>query len=535
MIRCQRLPAWSWGLLSLIALPVSTQSANAQTVPSPSAASFQCSVVHGHTAGEDHLAAERYKEAAEYFRKELSQSPQSLDAQLGLVDALLGQDNLTGAKESVDAMAKANPKATLTQVAQAHEAFRAGGFVTAAQLARSAAAADRCEGRALAALGEVMRAAGYNARAAALFAAAHSLRPDDEAIRRSWIGTLSPALRLAELERYIASKPNVSTQTARDLENAAARMKARRPDECRLVTKLPETKLSLQPVPTGTTHPSAYALDVSLDGKRRRLELDTGAGGIVLSKSAARALGIEPEIHTTSGGVGEQTSEAYLIHVPSIKIGDLEFANCMVQVVEHSRLEEVDGLIGMDFLGRYLVTLDFWAGEVRLSQLPKRPDQPAADDSEANAQAPRDRYIAPEMKDYESVLRFGHAMLIPAGIRRDSQHYIIMDTGAAMSNFALPFAREVSKLHDSPMQIRGITSKVNTVYTTDDVALLAGSLVLPAQKYVAYDMTNISHSLGFETAGLLGLPTLQRLTLSIDYRDNLVKLKYDSNHDKGLF
>ena len=44
-------------------------------------------------------------------------------------------------------------------------------------------------------------------------------------------------------------------------------------------------------------------------------------------------------------------------------------------------------------------------------------------------------------------------------------------------------------------------------------------------------MTGLSHSNGFEISGLLGLPTLQRLTIKIDYRDNLLKLSYDPKKD----
>jgi hypothetical protein len=43
----------------------------------------------------------------------------------------------------------------------------------------------------------------------------------------------------------------------------------------------------------------------------------------------------------------------------------------------------------------------------------------------------------------------------------------------------------------------------------------------------AVDTTTIGNSDGVEISGFLGAPTLHQLTLSIDYRDNLVKFTYD--------
>jgi len=48
-------------------------------------------------------------------------------------------------------------------------------------------------------------------------------------------------------------------------------------------------------------------------------------------------------------------------------------------------------------------------------------------------------------------------------------------------------------------------------------------------------MTNISHDESVEVSGLVGLPTLSRLTITVDYRDNLIQLKYDPKHDVQRF
>ena len=106
-----------------------------------------------------------------------------------------------------------------------------------------------------------------------------------------------------------------------------------------------------------------------------------------------------------------------------------------------------------------------------------------------------------------------------------------MDTGASVTSLSPEIARETGKLHGSEVQLSGLSGKVKRTYETKDVPLRVANLMLPPSVYYAFDITGISHNNGFEASGLLGLPTLQRLTIQIDYRDNLLKLSYDPKHD----
>ena len=44
----------------------------------------------------------------------------------------------------------------------------------------------------------------------------------------------------------------------------------------------------------------------------------------------------------------------------------------------------------------------------------------------------------------------------------------------------------------------------------------------------AFDITNISDSIGTEISGFLGFTTLRVLDVKIDYRDALIEFKYDA-------
>ena len=239
-----------------------------------------------------------------------------------------------------------------------------------------------------------------------------------------------------------------------------------------------------------------------------------------------------------TGGVGDEGDrDSYVAHVHSLRIGQIEISDCMIEVVNQSKLD-VDGLIGMNVFRDWLVTLNYPEGTARLDPLPARPRNKFADtaDGEYGDDLPQDRILPPDLKDWNMILRYRHDLLLPARLQASKHvHYLILDTGASMTNLSTSMANEAGKLHLSPAQIIGISGKVKKVYETDLTPLTVANLTLSPADYYAYDMTSISHNNGFEISGLLGLPTLQRLTIQIDYRDNLLKLNYDRKHDLVRF
>ena len=118
---------------------------------------------------------------------------------------------------------------------------------------------------------------------------------------------------------------------------------------------------------------------MKVNGKRRRLEIDTGASGLTLSRSAAAGLGLTRERQIESFGVGDNGNVTTSIaHVESVRIGNLEFRNCAVDILEQRKALDIDGLIGGDVFSKYLLTLDYPKLQMRLNQLPPRPDEKRA-------------------------------------------------------------------------------------------------------------------------------------------------------------
>ena len=115
-----------------------------------------------------------------------------------------------------------------------------------------------------------------------------------------------------------------------------------------------------------------------------------------------------------------------------------------MRVLEQPSVNGEEGLIGGDVFTRFLVDIDFPSEKLRLLELPKRPEENATTialqtekgDSDSTGEeapenanqaasaklvpsgysGPQDRYIAPEMKSYTQVHRFGHNLLVPTSI-----------------------------------------------------------------------------------------------------------------------
>jgi len=138
-----------------------------------------------------------------------------------------------------------------------------------------------------------------------------------------------------------------------------------------------------------------------------------------------------------------------------------------------------------------------------------------------------DATLPPDMQGWTRFYQFGHLLLIPARVGESREALFVIDTGAARTLISYDIAAEVSKLApNDKLSLRGINGKVADIYQAGDLYLQFAGFRQRNQAMTSFDMWPQSRGIGVEISGFLGLPVLSLFTITIDYRDGLVKFDY---------
>jgi hypothetical protein len=392
---------------------------------------------------------------------------------------------------------------------------------------------------------------------------AHALHPSDPDIQLYWIRSLVPSEQVSYLEDYLSHESSDSAEERTHLRNHLEYLKARQKDlghSCRLATKPTATEADLLRLSGERPNQTrGYGLAVALNGQNSKLQLDTGASGILIDRRIAQKAGLTKLSDTTLEGLGDaRGANAYFAVAKSIKVGDLEFLDCPVAVVEKRSVLGLDGIIGADFFQAFLIDLDFPNRKLRLAELPIRPDEipvptglqvgnrssdlggrsqsglpTVASDDPANFDHAdsRERYIPPDMKSYTPVYRFGHALLIPTTVGKDPARLFLIDTGSYMNMISVTTAREVTKVHeDSRLMVKGLSGTVNNMSSADEIRLQFGQVRYSITNEATLDLVSMSNQIGTELSCVLGSIAFLPFDVHIDYRDGLVEFAEKPGH-----
>jgi predicted aspartyl protease len=518
------------------------------------------------------LLAADYAKAEAFYRVELTNKPGSVEATAGLVHALLRHQKVKEAADVVAAALKAAPGSAALISLRGEVELRQGFPWVAAVSATDAFQRDPCLARNYLLLARLDSLSSLHASSLKAITMAHQLDPTDPEIRREWLFTLPLKQRLAEAEAYGNSANGNDADDARgwsEYLDTLRKQASHPPKACRLVSQVETTQIPFEFIVKGAHH-EGFGLPVKLNNRSSVLAVDTGATGLLISRRVAEHAGLKAFNAEEVSGIGDKGSQAaYSAFADKIRIGDLEFQDCLVEVLDSNKdvAGDLDGLIGMDVFSDFLVTLDFPGRKLLLGQLPKRPEEmrtvpslktsdgdsdetgdgtaggsaerskevtggtQAAANSTARQQTrrgPSDRYIAPEMRDYTQVYRTGQDLLIPTALNGGHPKLFIMDTGSWATTISPDAAREVSKVQrDYMRRVVGVSGEVDNVFLADQVTFTFAYRSQKLDSVPSLDTANISKALGVEVSGFLGAKTLNLLTIHIDYRDGLVKCEYD--------
>jgi thioredoxin-like negative regulator of GroEL len=451
-----------------------------------------------------HYRRGEFDAAIKSYNLVLQQNPQSPDAYAGLTRVYLKQKEVDQAFDIATKGLQATDSPTV-HAALGEVLFRQGKIPEAEREWVNVINRGYPNARAYWGLARVRTALSLYAQAQQMLDKAHEFDPADPDILKYWVNSLSHAEQIKFWENYLASPTNDDAETRADMQHRLDYLRAiqnQSPHTCHLISHVPSMETSLLRILTDPTHLRGYGLAVSVNGAKGNLLLDTGASGIVIDQGMARKADIIKISDMDVSGVGDKgRSGGFVGFASSIKIGELEFQDCRVSVVEKRTVLGDDGLIGADMFNNFLVDIDFPREKLRLSPLPARPGEktkqvtapagkegsgPSGDNSSTEAasnpgaksspsahHAPRDRYIAPEMQSYTPVYRFGQDLLIPTRMADQTLRLFAIDTGSSRNLLSLRAAHRTPrftttrrcKCTDSAVQWRKSTWRIRPFFS----------------------------------------------------------------------
>lgn len=512
----------------------------------PAVATRESCVANSKLPGPAETALSRrdFSSAESLFREALTKDAKDEGAHEGLLRTLIAQDKVVEAAKAAAAWAAAAPASSMAMTALGEVRLRQGNPGEALLLFQKAVRTNRCNARAYYGVAKVEELAGMYATGRWLIEQAYRLHPTDNSIYLTWISTRQREERLKLLVDYAEYSDQINDEDRAKLKTRLAKESLYHSTDCRMTAESPrEATIPMGAVMDGISRFVSWGLDVKFNGKQRRLQIDTGASGITLTRTAAMFMGIKREDSTVSWGVGDKGQvETSVAHVASVKIGGLEFINCPVEILENSSVLDSEGIIGGDVFYKSLLTLDFPKHELRLAPLPDRMGSNAVlritsdvgvEDADDEI---HDLYVAPEMAQWNRVFRRGSDLLMRTRIVETKrvkdaaawkEKLFLLDTGAGANLISTQAAAEVTRVSRSwSTAVRGVSGKVNDVFDAGRFTLEFAGIRLDSPSMTAIDFTKISHEDGVEVSGLIGAPALFQVVMHIDYRDNLVWCEY---------
>jgi tetratricopeptide (TPR) repeat protein len=538
-------------------LTIHGSNAQGQSTIVPTTPSSNASAVMARLAEANQLFAQRkIPDAAIKYQEIVKADPKVALAQVGLMRCLLMMHKVDNAQAAATAALAALPTSPQVLTAAADVQFRSGKIPESEKLYVKAENLDPKAPEPYLGLAQIYKAYSLYGRAYQNLKKAHEVAPNNPPVQLMYFHSLPHADQIPTLEAYLA-KPDINPQMARGLQGYLTALKkgaAAPAHVCKLVSNVQQTDTKLNSVARPDTRLGAVGLNVQINKQDVRLALDTGATGVLLGRAAAEKLGLQRLGYQPIMGMGDSGSQGgYTALANRIRIGSLEFQDCVVKVTDaESPVTGQDGLIGSDVFSSYLIDIDIPAAKLRLSPLPKRPNesaQPAAlqtmsqeqgedaDESSDAAKAgglsdiPMDAYVDPSMANWTKVYRFRSLLLVPTSVDHIGPLLFMLDSGSFSNILSTRTAQQVTALRSNPnMQVRGMSGTVSKVYTADKATLQFGRYSQDNQDVVALDLSNVSRQTGTEVSGILGFRMLRILQIKIDYRDGLVDFVFDPRH-----
>jgi tetratricopeptide (TPR) repeat protein len=491
-----------------------------------SAVAFEAAATERLAEAQKELFADRFENASSLYSKLTEEQPELSDAWYGLVRAEIAAHHSGKAYAAAEqALAKA-PQTAGAETAAGLAMFRSGNLSKAELHFRAALAINPEYPGALRGIAAIYSAVSKPKTARDFLLRAYRQSPDDPGLMVVYANTLKGAEHIAALEAALA-KIDPATEQARNLRVHIANDKAIGDRKLsRLVSPYESSRIKLSLILNGPNRPRGWALKLMLNQKETvKLILDTGASGISVSPRLAEKAGLQVISGEVSDakGIGDKTPSSQISYLASeVRAGDVAFADYPVSVFRNAQSADFDGLIGADVFARFLVKIDFPKMELSLEPRPRNAE--IGDGTglvDAGNPAP----------GFSRVYRFGDHLAVPTTIEggRPGVHsaLFLLDSGSSANLIDTETAKESTSVSsDSRITVKGIQGNVEKTSLATQVSLIFAGFRHDNPGLVAISLEKMGDSMGVGFGGILGMPVLANLSVTIDYREGTVKMEY---------
>jgi hypothetical protein len=240
-------------------------------------------------------------------------------------------------------------------------------------------------------------------------------------------------------------------------------------------------------------------------GRTLRLLLDSGAQYVVLTRSAANKSGCVggSELELVGAGASSASAAKHL-RANALQIGDLTLRDVPLLIVESELADGIQGALPLSIFAGFLIRLDVAGKALHLSPYPAGPVDRAA--------------AIPILSDNQ-------LLFVKGTVNETHEGYFLLDTGASYSAISRNLARELhcSDLLAHHVALQGGTAAMDAPILSGSIRLRFGSQIA-AGPIVAVDLSTASRYHQFEVSGLIGYTALHDAMLTINYRDDLIRI-----------
>lgn len=259
-----------------------------------------------------------------------------------------------------------------------------------------------------------------------------------------------------------------------------------------------------------------------------QLILDTGAQVTAIDEKVASDLGLEPVGQVMGGGGGEGKVSVSFVQNVSFRVAGVELACQTVataalrNILEARAGREVDGILGYDFISRFVVEIDYWNRKLRLY--------------DRDAWKYQGNGIEVPIRLVNNNPVCDATITLPGGRSMVGNFYFDTGSGTTLS-FTKPFTEENELLSDLPKKVESTGSGIGGVthnYLGRITALKVGELEFQSP-ICSFSQDDLGGGADAAYAGKIGGGILERCTVILDYERGHIFLEPNPRFETAFF